>query len=103
MGEREISHCRDLHPTSHVQLVRLHDKVLLIQPTGVNGDEHGDQRGPLTLKPLDRLGPAVARAVVQNPEHALRRPIRLLRHHLGDQTVNGAMPAGGSSTKRARR
>jgi hypothetical protein len=29
MGEREISHCRDLHPTSHVQLVRLHDKVLL--------------------------------------------------------------------------
>src|SRR5262244_2837964 len=26
MGEREISHCRDLHPTSHVQLVRLHDK-----------------------------------------------------------------------------
>src|SRR5580704_10540007 len=31
MGEREISHCRDLHPTSHVQLVRLHDKVLLIE------------------------------------------------------------------------
>ncbi len=31
MGEREISHCRDLHPTSHVQLVRLHDKVLLGQ------------------------------------------------------------------------
>ena len=29
MGEREISHCRDLHPTSHVQLVRLHDKVVL--------------------------------------------------------------------------
>ena len=29
MGEREISHCRDLHPTSHVQLVRLHNKVVL--------------------------------------------------------------------------
>jgi len=29
MGEREISHCRDLHPTSHVQLVRLHDNVVL--------------------------------------------------------------------------
>src|SRR5262245_30986852 len=29
MGEREISHCRDLHPTSHVQLMRLHDKVVL--------------------------------------------------------------------------
>ena len=28
MGEREISHCRDLHPTSHVQLVRLHGKAL---------------------------------------------------------------------------
>src|SRR5262245_7339659 len=29
MGEREISHCRDLHPTSHVQLVRLHDDEVL--------------------------------------------------------------------------
>src|SRR5712691_4449081 len=29
----------------------------LIQPTGVNGGEHGNQRGPLTLKPLDRFYP----------------------------------------------
>src|SRR5262245_35197267 len=35
MGEREISHCRDLHPTSHVQLVRLHGKELYyIAPDG---------------------------------------------------------------------
>ena len=34
MGEREISHCRDLHPTSHVQLVRLHDKVVLVASSG---------------------------------------------------------------------
>ena len=38
MGEREISHCLDF-PTSHVQLVRLHDKVVLIRKPEIADNE----------------------------------------------------------------
>ena len=54
----------------------------LIEPTRVDGRVHRNDRRPSSLQTLHTFLSAVRGAIVDNPEHAVGRPIRLLAHHL---------------------
>lgn len=52
----------------------------LIQPTGVHGSVHGDERWPLPPKSVDDLLTAMARPLVHDPENARGGAIKFLTH-----------------------
>src|SRR5438132_3496398 len=59
----------------------------LIQPTRMNRREAWNQVRPLALQALGSPRPAMARAVVHNPEDATGGSVRLLRHHLRHESI----------------
>ena len=73
----------------------------LIEPTGVDRGVDKNDIGPFGAQPSGGALTAVRGAIVDDPEHAAGRPIRLLAHDLGDQAIEGddasfaTMTAGG--------
>jgi len=67
----------------------------LVQPTGVNRGMNQNDVGPFGAKPVGGTSAAMARAVVDDQEHAACRSVRLLSHDLTDQTMErgNAVPA----------
>src|SRR5215472_10618706 len=61
----------------------------LVEPTGMDGRVDRNDRRPLGLKTLDALRAAVSGALIEDPKHAGRRPIRLLTHHTPDPALEG--------------
>lgn len=59
----------------------------LIQPSGAHRSVKWNQGRALALRATDGLGAAVRRAIVNDPEDALSRPVGFLAHHLGDQPI----------------
>ena len=61
----------------------------LVEPTGMDGGVHQDERRPSGLQPRCGLLAAMGRAVVHDPEHAPGRPVGRLAHDLGHQALEG--------------
>ena len=67
----------------------------LIEPAGVTGGMHHDDRRPSTGQALDASLTAVRRTIVHHPEHARSRTLGFLGHHWVDKALKGGDTAFG--------
>ena len=63
--------------------------LYLVEPAGVDRGVNEDDIGPFGAQPSGGTLTAVRGAIVNDPEHAAGRPIRLLAHDLSDQAPEG--------------
>ncbi len=69
----------------------------LIEPAGVSRKVDEPQVGPGTLQPIDGGLPAVAAAIVHDPEHPIGASVGFLSHYLIYQSLpKGSIPFFGS-------
>lgn len=88
----QVVRCEDL---------ALHERKIdcnLLEPTRRHRRRHHDGRGVRRLKPLSRPFPTVRRAVIHNPKDPIGVTIRLVSHHLIDQTRQRGDPCVGFTT-----
>ena len=64
----------------------------LVEPARMNREHYRGGIGELRPKAIRESGRSMRAALIDDPEHPSRRRIRLFRHHLGYQTIEGRYP-----------